>query len=95
MNVEFASVSPGLLGELQEVLIGRGVYAARLQYRLIASRICSAVFGPDVWAWVLVPGVDPLADVGVQGADGAVCAAAQELGGELAEPADRSGAVGP
>jgi hypothetical protein len=31
---------------------------------------------PDVWAWVFVPGVDPLADVGVHRVDGAVCAAA-------------------
>src|ERR1700704_5550955 len=42
--------------------------------------------GPNVGAWVLVPGLDPLADVGVQRADGAVRAATQELGGELAEP---------
>jgi len=42
--------------------------------------------GPDVGAGVLVPGLDPLADVGVQRADGAVRAAAQEFRGELAEP---------
>jgi len=32
--------------------------------------------GPDVGAGVFVPGVDPLADVGVQRVDGAVRAAA-------------------
>jgi hypothetical protein len=42
--------------------------------------------GPDVRARVLVPGLDPGADVGVQGADGLVGAAAQLLVGQLREP---------
>ena len=44
-------------------------------------------FGPDVGAWVLVPVLDPGADVGVEGADAGVRAAAQQLGGQLPEPA--------
>ena len=43
--------------------------------------------GPHVGAGVFVPGIDPLADVGVQSADRVVRAAAQQLGGQLGEPA--------
>src|SRR4051812_30755187 len=44
-------------------------------------------FGPDVGAWVLVPVLDPGADVNVESADAGVRAAAQQLGGQLSEPA--------
>ena len=43
--------------------------------------------GPDVGAGVVVPGVDPGADVGVELAHRGVGAAAQFLGGQLGEPA--------
>jgi glycogen operon protein len=43
--------------------------------------------GPHVGARVLVPGVDPASDVGVEGADRAVRATLQLLGGQFAEPA--------
>src|SRR4051812_17806676 len=43
--------------------------------------------GPDVRSWVPVPVIDPGADVFVERADGRMCAAAQQLGGQLSEPA--------
>ncbi len=44
-------------------------------------------FCPDEWFRVLVPVVDPGADVLVQGCDAGVDAAADELVGEEPEPA--------
>ena len=42
-------------------------------------------FGPDEWLGVL-PGLDPGADVGLEGLYGAVVAAADELIGDVGEP---------
>src|SRR3954447_4359273 len=43
--------------------------------------------GPDVRSWVLVPVLDPGADVGIERADAGMRAAPEQLGGQLCEPA--------
>ena len=46
-------------------------------------------FGPDEWFRVLIPALDPVADVGFEGVDAAVVAALQEIGGDVGkEPFD-------
>ena len=45
-----------------------------------------AGFGPDEWFGVRVPVLDPGADVGFEGIDTAVVAAADELLGEVQAP---------
>ena len=42
-------------------------------------------FGPDEWFRVLIPALDPVADVGFEGVDAAVVAALQEIGGDVGE----------
>jgi hypothetical protein len=44
-------------------------------------------FGPDERAGVLVPGLDPAADVGFQGLDVGADSALEQLGGQFGEPA--------
>jgi YD repeat-containing protein len=57
------------------------------------AKCCDAVedlvggLGPHERAWILVPGFDPGADVGLEGLDAFVDAALQQFGGQLAEPA--------
>ena len=43
--------------------------------------------GPQEWPGVLVPGLDPGADVGLEGVDTGMDTPLQQLGGELGEPA--------
>ena len=51
------------------------------------SRISSAVFGPDEWLGILVPLVDPGADVAFEVDPAAVGRAAQRAPGQFSEPA--------
>ena len=55
--------------------------------KLLGAEAVTGHLGPDEGSRVLVPGLDPGADVGVEFADGAVRAAPEQLGGELGEPA--------
>jgi hypothetical protein len=41
--------------------------------------------GPDEWLGVVVPGFDPVADVGFEGLDAAVVGALEQVCGDVAE----------
>ena len=72
-----------------------GVHPLPLMSRLVNP--CAVAFdgvedlirclGPHERLGIFVPAVDPSADLGVELTNGAVCPAAQELGGQFGEPA--------